>query len=90
VSQGHIGSMEAPSLVMTDSRPGLSRCQPWDEPLFSEGMEMLISSAPQGAAWRRKIKRGMQGSTENGKGRAVPWTQSPPPTAPWILGSAPA
>lgn len=55
VSQGHIGRNEVLSLVLTDSRPGHSRCQPW-EPLFSEGTEMLINLVAQGVAWRRSIK----------------------------------
>ena len=49
VSQGHIGKMGAPSLMLRDSPPGVSRCQPLDESLFSEGMLMFISLVAQGA-----------------------------------------
>lgn len=40
--------MEAPSLMLTDSFPGVSICQPLDELLFCEGMPMLISLVAQG------------------------------------------
>ena len=48
MSQGHIGKIEVPSLMLTDSCPGVSRYQRLDESLFSEGMSILIICVAQG------------------------------------------
>ena len=53
--------VEAPSLVLTDERQEHSRCQPWEELLFSEGMWMFISLVAQCAAWRRTLKGSQDG-----------------------------
>jgi hypothetical protein len=57
VTQGHIGKIEAPFLILTDLCPEVSRCQLLDELLFSGGMSVLISLVAQGLVEEETFKK---------------------------------